>query len=59
VLAAQDEVELRALAEKMKELEISWCVTEEPDLDDAMTAVAALPNGHSKSLFGNLPLAGR
>ena len=59
VLAAEDEVQLRALGKKMKDLDISWCVTEEPDLDDAATALAALPNGYSKRLFGTLPLAGR
>jgi hypothetical protein len=58
-LAAQDEAELRSLGDQMKDLDISWCVTEEPDFDNEVTALAALPNGHSRKLFGSLPLAGR
>jgi peptidyl-tRNA hydrolase len=59
IVAVPDEAALRALADKGVARDIPATVWTEPDLDDAVTAVAFAPGQPARRLCANLPLAGR
>lgn len=57
VLSVSDEAELRALSKKAEEKDIQRTCVLEPDLDNALTAIALEPTETAKKLCSNLPLA--
>lgn len=59
IVAVPDQDALRALADKADTRGIPTTVWTEPDLDDAVTAVAFAPGQAARRLCANLPLAGR
>ena len=59
VVAVPDDVGLHAVLERAAAEGVRAVVWREPDLDDAVTAVALQPGEAARRLCANLPLAGR
>lgn len=57
ILSVPNKEGLFELAKKLIKLPVPWTLFREPDINDELTAIAVLPNGYSKELFSNLPLA--
>jgi len=57
LLAARDESELLEIIQKADMYNIKYSVFKEPDVDNAITAIALSPGEKSKRLCSRLPLA--
>lgn len=57
LLSAKDELELREIIEKAAQAQIQYSIFREPDVDNAITAIALSPGGKTKRLCSKLPLA--
>ena len=57
LLSVANEEELIKLTQQAKELDISYSIFREPDIDNQITAIALAPGPKSKKLCSRLPLA--
>lgn len=57
LLSVSDEASLERLADKADDLDLKLSVFREPDLGNALTAIALEPGPRSRKLCRNLPLA--
>lgn len=58
-LEAKDQEHLNQLVAKAHEKGLQYTVYQEPDLDEAITAIALHPSAEARKFASNLPLAGR
>ena len=56
-LAARDEADLKNLAARCKEQDLSYSVNREPDFDNAITAIAIEPTPWGRRVTSSFPLA--
>ncbi len=59
ILATQDEQHLHKLTQKLDDYGLKYAKFFEPDIGNALTAIAIVPSPHTKRFCSSLPLAGK